>query len=157
DIDAQRNDAELLAPTHSKYLADLAALLFTDHNDSVCTESRERALDSNEQASLCGPVIAVKDMAVVGMHYPAAAGSQHQRGGSRPFIDHCRNATRSTGLCFVSMNDVGPKPEKQKCELCYHNQIADAEFAAHLLHDNRFNTVVGGKVAHIAFAGRNGP
>src|ERR1043165_4759820 len=73
-INPQRNHGKLAGCADAKRFMNLAALLFGDDYDAVGYQPRQRPFNRQEEAGLRCPVIAVKNMPMIGVHKTAGSG-----------------------------------------------------------------------------------
>src|SRR5213080_1142031 len=66
-VDAEWNHRELFGSTDAKFFVYLSTLLIAHYHNSICYQLRQRSLDCQKQARLPRAVIAVENVAVIGM------------------------------------------------------------------------------------------
>src|SRR5262245_55645774 len=71
EIDSQRNDGKLIAPSNAKIFVDLFALLIADYHDPIGGQLSKQSFDCEKKSSLVPAVITVKDVTVIGVHKAA--------------------------------------------------------------------------------------
>src|SRR5262249_45154344 len=87
EINSKRNDQELLKASDFEFTADFVPLGLADGDDSIGAEPGQRALNGDKNPGLRRAVVAVKNVAVIGVNHADLARAQPERRGSQPFVD----------------------------------------------------------------------
>src|SRR5262249_27576680 len=155
EINSKRDDLELLQPSDFEFAADFVALGLADGDDSIGAKPGQRPLNRNKKPGLRRAVIAVKDVAVIGVNNTDLARAQPERRRGQPFIDQRRNAPHGPGLGLMRMDDVRFQPKQFTQYFEDDDDVARAQFAAHLLDDQRRVAGGGREVTNVAFTNRS--
>ena len=151
EVDAERHDDELLRAADPKRVADLAKLLLAENDDAIGVEPRQRPLDRQKKARLPLPVVAVKNVAVVGVDEAASL-----RRPADEAIEHPGDAPDRAAFAVCVCTMSGRKRTISRQSLPDRREVARRELAAHRRNHDRRHAVRGGERAHVFFAGRHG-
>ena len=105
-VETKRNNRELTRTADAKGLVNLSSLLLTDDDDSICSQPRQDSLYQQKQSRLKRAVVAVKNMAMVSMHEPAASRPPQKHRGRRPAIEQSGNSPNRAGFSGVRVHYV---------------------------------------------------
>ena len=107
-VQAQWNHFDLAWPPYSKRLANLDALLLANDDQSISNQSGQKPFDREEQLRAAPPVVAMKNMTVIGMYklalpwfsYQSPIGSTNDK-ETRPNVQPFRLSLCACERCLV--------------------------------------------------------
>jgi hypothetical protein len=143
-LQAQRNGQQLVT-RRDAVSSDLVALALADHHEPI-RHPRQNPLDAQKHTCLDLAEVAVKDVAVIGMH--------HERHAT-----HCRRQpSYGACLCHVRVDDVWPRLSDQLDHPGQRNQVVDrADLSPERRHHNRLDTSRLCQVGQVALMRRRHP